>query len=111
MRLFSRETEDLNKENLMPTTFLIHFNALSSHLSELEAALQLACTNLPQVKGCQSALLLQNADDPCRLTMIEKWEDRRDHQAHVESMIATGAWAQITSLLRELPHSGYYQSI
>ena len=93
------------------TKVIITFEAKPESSASLGAMLMQAKHDLPQVDGCNGARLFAAEDNPCVFTLVEDWESRSAHQAHIDRVVASGAWAQIASHLTGEPMSQYFNEL
>ncbi len=45
--------------------------------------------DLPKTKGCHSIQIFQDDKDPCVFTLLEVWETKGHHKAHIGTLIIT----------------------
>lgn len=88
-------------------TAIVTLKAKSERIADLATTLDLVKTKLPLVNGCERVRVLQHADDASSFTLIEDWQDKDHHVTHIDGLVASGAWAQMESMLREPPSSQY----
>jgi quinol monooxygenase YgiN len=93
------------------TKVIITFEAKPDSATSLGAMLRQAKQDLPQVEGCNGARLLAAEDNPCVFTLVEEWESKSAHQAHIDRVVASGAWTQIASHLASEPISHYVNEL
>lgn len=67
--------------------------------------------DLPNVDGCHHAQAKVCADNPHRFMMLESWQSKEVHAAHLNKIIASGAWEKIALHLSAAPVSHYYQDV
>jgi quinol monooxygenase YgiN len=95
----------------MPVNFIIHFKAQAAKQAAFQAVIETVKTGLPKVPGCLAVSVMQSVEDPCRFTLVETWEDRSRHQAHIETLTADGTWTSIESHLEDQPVSDYFRRL
>lgn len=95
----------------MPVSVVVQFQALAENLPAFQTIMETVRVDLPKVPGCGGVSVLQDADNPCRFTLIETWQSRDRHSAHIESLVADGTWASIASHLDGPPSSGYFNAL
>ena len=95
----------------MPVDFIIHFKAQAAKQAEFQAVMETVKAGLPKVSGCLAVSVMQSVEDPCLFTLVETWQDRNRHQAHIETLTADGTWASIESHLEDQPVSDYFQRL
>lgn len=49
--------------------------------------------------------MLRSVEQPPAFVLIEDWESKDLHAAHVAGLVETGAWAKIEAMLNEPPAS------
>lgn len=54
-------------------------------------------------KGCQSIVVTSNQDDPLNIILLEKWDQRSDHDAYSARRRARGDMHQLGALLTTPP--------
>lgn len=95
----------------MSVNVIVQFNALTEKLPAFQAIMETVKADLPKIPGCQGVSIMQDFDNPCQFTLVETWESRERHSAHVQSLIADGTWAGIASHLDTQPSSGYFRTL
>lgn len=92
----------------MSINVIITFQAIPEKSSDLANLLNQAKRDLPEVEGCNGALLFNSKENPCIFTLVEEWESDIQHKAHITNVVSSGAWANIASHLSVAPVSNYY---
>nr|WP_295891694.1 antibiotic biosynthesis monooxygenase [uncultured Devosia sp.] len=95
----------------MPVNVVVQFQALAEKLPAFQTIMETVRVELPKTPGCQAVSVMQDADNPCRFTLVETWESQGRHKAHIESLVADGTWAHIASHLAAQPSSGYFHPL
>lgn len=95
----------------MAVKVVVQFEARSDRAQAFERVMHTVARDLPNVAGCVGVEVLQNQEDACRFTLVETWDSRERHQAHIEGLIADGTWTAIADHLCEDPVSGYFQHL
>lgn len=95
---------------VMSIHVVVQFNSLPGKRAEFENIMRSLANDLPGVPGCQGVQVLQNAEDACCFTLVEKWDSREVHNAHIDGLVADGTWEAIAEHLSEEPNSGYFSS-
>lgn len=90
---------------------IIRFEAAHASLVEFTSIMNGVEKGMQGEPGFRSALIFQNVDDPCVLTLVEHWQSRKSHEDHFDRIVASGAWAHILSLLRKEPDLGYFSRL
>lgn len=93
---------------MQTTQVIITFETKPESLASFSALLQTVKTDLPQVSGCQGVQVWAGQDDPCMFTLLETWDSAAAHQAHIQGVVASGAWDAIAAHLAKDPVSHYY---
>jgi len=97
----------------MPNTtqFLITFAVKPDRIPDFAAMLATVKTDLPNVDGCQSVRIFQHDTDAqdC-FTLLETWDDKSLHQAHVARLQESGDWDTIEAMLATPPNGHYMQA-
>lgn len=90
---------------------IVNFKALPASAAALAAMLGQAKDHLPAVPGCQGASLFRQADDEAAFTLVETWDSRESHAAHLDNVVASGAWASLAVHLACDPSSNYCKQL
>ena len=88
-------------------TFLITFRAKEDQLEAFEVLLKSVKEELPAVEGCNGVSVFRHSEDGTAFTLVEDWSCKACHEAHVDGLVASGAWEQIEALLLEAPNGRY----
>lgn len=73
--------------------------------------LQNISKELPKIDGCHHAHVTVCVDNPQRFMILESWQSKDVHAAHLNKVIASGVWEQIAVHLSATPVSHYYQDL
>lgn len=65
--------------------------------------------DLPRVNGCKGVRVFSGSESPCVFTLLEHWDSEAAHQAHIATVVASGAWDSIAAHLARDPVSHYYR--
>lgn len=65
--------------------------------------------DLPLVNGCRGVRVFSGSANPCVFTLLEHWDTEAAHQAHIATVVASGAWERIATHLAKDPVSHYYR--
>jgi len=85
-----------------PISLIITFEAKPERASAFAELMQQVKQSLPSVDGCRGVRLFGHGDNACAFTLVESWESRRHHQAHIAGVVSSGAWdAMAAELARE----------
>ena len=90
---------------------IITFEARAESLSAFAAIMHQVKRDLPSVNGCHRVRLFCSNDNPCIFTLLEEWESKSHHTAHIEKAVSSGAWESIAAHLSADPVSRYYQEL
>ena len=90
------------------TSFIISFTATPSSAPAFRSLLEGVARDLPTVAGCRGVDIYIAADDPCLFTLVEQWDSREAHAAHVKNMGDSGAWDSVAAHLACPPVSHYF---
>lgn len=91
----------------MSTTRINEFMAKAGQGEHLRDLLSSFLAPLESVAGCQSCQVLQSAEQPTKIVVIEVWESVAAHQASVKD-ISPEAVAQLMPLLDGAPKGEYF---
>ena len=92
-------------------TFIITFKSTPAALPDFRKLLDSVARDLPAVEGCQGVQILCAIDDPCLFTLVETWDSREAHAAHVQRLIDSGGWNSVVAHLAQAPESRYFQAL
>lgn len=92
----------------MSVTLIVDFQVKPDMLTAFGQLLLSVSHTLPGKGGCEELRVLSGAEDSCAMTLIEVWQSKAHHQAHVEGIVASGEWDAILSHLSEAPRAAYY---
>ena len=95
----------------MSVNLVISFNVKEEKLQSFKDLMNDVKINLPKVNGCKTVKVLNHLDHPLEFTMVESWDSRELHGAHVQSLIDNGQWNAIADHLSASPVSGYFNEI
>jgi len=94
------------------TQFLITFVLKPDRISDFQTMLATVKTDLPNVDGCQSVRIFQHdADAQNTFTLLETWDTKLLHQAHVARLQESGDWDAIDAMLATPPNGHYMQAL
>ena len=101
------------KENRMSAKHIviITFHPKPGLGEEFHRLMQSVKVDLPTAEGCDSVLVLRHGPAEAQFTLVEEWQSKALHAAHVERMVSSGAWAKLEALLSAPPHSDFYVPI
>ena len=95
----------------MSVNLVINFNVKEENLPAFKDLLGDIKVNLPTVPGCQSVQILSHLEDPLAFTLVEAWDSKEIHGAHVEKLVSSGQWESIAAHLAAAPVSAYYSQL
>lgn len=88
---------------------IITFETLPEASSAFAALLDQVQQELPRVRGCRGVRVFAATDNACVFTLLEHWDSEAAHQAHIATVVASGAWERIAAHLARDPVSHYYR--
>lgn len=88
---------------------IITFETKPEAASPFAALLAQVQQDLPRVNGCAGVRVFAGSDDPCVFTLLEHWDSKASHQAHIAHVVASGAWDSMAVYLAKDPVSHYYR--
>lgn len=90
------------------TKYLITFIVKPEELHTFETLLKSVKINLPKVDGCNDVQVYCHPEEaPGTFTLLETWDNKSLHQAHIESLQASGEWRKIEKMLASPPNGRY----
>lgn len=90
------------------TSLIITFTTTASSAPAFRSLLEGVARDLPTVAGCRGVEIYSAAVDACLFTLIEQWDSRDAHEAHVKNMVDSGAWDNVAAHLACPPVSQYF---
>ena len=91
----------------MDINVIIRFQAKLERLNDFADLIDQVRRDLPHVPGCLGARVFRHEDEPCGFTLFETWASRDQHGAHLQQVVASGAWARVLTHLVADPVSYY----
>jgi quinol monooxygenase YgiN len=82
---------------------IITFEVKPKHASTFAEIMNQVKQSLPSADGCHGVQLFGHSDNARVFTLVESWASRRQHQAHIAGVVASGAWAAIAVELAHEP--------
>jgi quinol monooxygenase YgiN len=95
----------------MSIQLIITFTAEPSKQAAFADILAQIKTSLPKVQGCKGVRVFNDIQNPNVFTLVETWDSQEQHKAHIDQVMASGAWTHIASHLTGDPVSSYYQEM
>lgn len=95
----------------MPINLVVNFSVKQENLPVFKDLLADIKVNLPKVAGCRSVQILGHLTDPLAFTLVEAWDSKEAHGAHLEKLASSGQWASIAANLAAPPASTYYREL
>lgn len=92
----------------MTITRINLFTAKPGAEQQLHQFLSSVISVIKSCQGCISCMLLQGAEDPSQLAIIEEWESIKAHQA-AASAIPPEKLAEAMAMFAEPPRGMYYK--
>lgn len=90
-----------------PINVIITFEARPERASAFAELMHQVKQSLPSADGCRGVRLFGHGDNACAFTLVESWESRGHHQAHIAGAVASGAWDAMAAELACEPVSCY----
>lgn len=101
----------VHKDNTMGVNLVISFKVRANKLDSFLDLMKTVKAGLPQVPGCRSVKIYQDAADPLAFTLVEAWDTKEIHARHVQGLRDSGQWAAIAEHLSADPVSSYFQEL
>ncbi|WP_019962461.1 putative quinol monooxygenase [Woodsholea maritima] len=95
----------------MSISVLVNFTVKAEALETFSALMDQTQIHLPQVEGCEGVRIFRHRETPPHFTLVEDWQSEAQHKAHIESLIASGQWADINAMLDAAPTTHYVHAI
>lgn len=99
------------KESVMGVNVVVNFKVRPARLDSFMDLMKTVKAGLPQVPGCKSVKIYQDANDPLAFTLVEAWDSKDTHARHVKGLQDSGQWAAIAEHLAAEPVSSYFQEL
>lgn len=80
----------------------VRFQPKDTQHTAFAAAMQDVKHTLPQAAGCKGVQIF-TGETPAEYILVEDWDNEKAHAAHVEGLVASGAWAKLEALLKTAP--------
>lgn len=90
---------------------IVTFKIQPESSSQFSALMRQVRQDLPQVEGCKAVRAFTSHDDPGLFTLLEEWDSVAAHRAHLDAVVASGAWAALESHLAKAPVSCYLREL
>ncbi|MFS2208009.1 putative quinol monooxygenase [Variovorax sp. Varisp36] len=90
-----------------PINVIITFEAKPERASAFAQLMQQVKQSLPSADGCRGVRLYGHGDNVCMFTLVESWESRNKHEAHIAGVVSSGAWDTMAAELAGAPVSSY----
>ncbi|MEP6720820.1 MAG: antibiotic biosynthesis monooxygenase [Variovorax sp.] len=94
-----------------PINVIITFEAKPERASAFAELMQQVKQSLPSAQGCRGVQLFGHGDNACVFTLVESWESRGQHQAHIAGVVSSGAWEAMAAELAREPVSCYCNAL
>lgn len=91
--------------------FIIHFRTRPERTESFAAGLPYVRKELAAVDGCIDVQVFRDEHEPDRFCLVERWESKAKHAAHMARVNESGRWQQVLEQLAEPPKSSYYAEI
>lgn len=92
----------------MNINVIVSFDVKMDKIAEFSKILENVKSDLPKVEGCVSVDIFKSSASPNKFTLVETWETKKSHQAHIDSLSKNGTWDIIASHLTKDPESDYF---
>ena len=92
----------------MPITRINHFVAKKNTIEQLHSFMQDVVAKVKTLPGCRSIRLLQSAENPAHLAIIEEWDSIEDHKK-AATAIPPDQLKRAKTLVAKPPVGEYYQ--
>jgi len=91
--------------------FIITFDVKPDRTADFNALLASVQTDLPKIEGCKGVRIFRHAEaEQPTFTLLESWDDKSLHQAHVARLQESGDWDTIETMLAAPPNGHYMQA-
>lgn len=116
LSLLSFSSLDLVAENIATEVerkmnVIISFDVKNGNEEKFLEVLASVKESLPKVSGCHDVEIFSDESDSSKFTLVETWDSKAAHQAHINKVVESGDWAEIEGLLKVQPSSSYYQKL
>ena len=116
MGLSSKRLNEIIKEvsqkgAIISVQAIVKFNIKKEKLEEFLKIMESLKVDLVKVEGCLSINIFQNSDEKEIITVLEYWESIQKHQEHIKTVVDSGGWEFISSLLTKPPLSSYTKEL
>ena len=98
------------EKHTMSVNVIITFVAKKEKIEEFNIIMN-SVTDLPKIEGCRAVAVFRSSTDESKFTLIETWESKEKHQAHLNKLTTDGTWDMIASQLSNEPESDYFFEI
>ncbi|MEO1889438.1 MAG: antibiotic biosynthesis monooxygenase [Cycloclasticus sp.] len=78
---------------------------------ELLAVFKAILPDTRTYQGCQSVVVTTNEDDPHNIILLEKWDNRSDHESYMGWRTQRGDIDKLVALLSAPPAISYLETI
>lgn len=95
----------------MAVQLIITFEIKKEKLEGFLNLLEDVKIKLPEIEGCNEVKIFQKKEKQHHITLVESWESKKIHQAHIQTVVDSGDWEFIASHLVTSPISDYYQQL
>lgn len=87
---------------------IITFETKPDAVTAFTTLLEQVRQDLPKVAGCKGVRVFLGKDNPRVFTLVEDWESESAHKAHINQVIASGAWEKHIAIHLTKPPVSYY---
>jgi quinol monooxygenase YgiN len=103
--------EEENQEKNMQVNVIITFNVKPDKLDSFLGIMGGVKSNQPNIKGWSSVKIYNDIEKPTIFTLIELWDSKEQHQRHLDGVVESGDWENISSHLISDPVSSYFKRL
>lgn len=109
---FAQTGEKITQEaEKMEIIVIVEFDVKTDQVPKFTVILDSVKADLPKVEGCVSVEIYMSSSSASKFTLVETWETKELHQAHINRLAKDGSWDEIASHLVKDPRSGYYTQL
>lgn len=99
------------EKHTMSVNVIITFVAKKEKIEAFNIIMNSVKTDLPKIEGCRAVTVYRSSTDESKFTLVETWESKEQHQAHLNKLTTDGTWDMIASQLSHEPESDYFFEI
>ncbi|VAW82321.1 hypothetical protein MNBD_GAMMA12-941 [hydrothermal vent metagenome] len=95
----------------MNISVIVNFETKVSKTEEFVVILNSVKSELPKVEGCIAVDIFTDISSTNEFTLLETWQSKELHQAHLSRINKDGTWEMIASHLIQDPKVNYFSSL